>query len=159
MCLKFSVLADLASVSDEQSKVVNEWLDNKIEELKTKSIELEKIKLNAEDQGDTSAPNLRDPAKKKHKGRKRSTRLKAKRPQKRTKAKPSTNPSQDIINNTPDSTVNDMAMTQESVAAPHHHILMILHISNIQKLPAVEVLVAEALEVGAFVDNIRMPLK
>ncbi|KAI3932540.1 hypothetical protein MKW92_041175 [Papaver armeniacum] len=95
MSLKFNILADLASVNDEQSKVVSEWLDNKIEELKAKSIELEKIKLNAEDQGDTSVPNVRNPKKRKRIGRKRSKRLKAKRARKRTKTKPSTKPSLD----------------------------------------------------------------
>ncbi|KAI3895365.1 hypothetical protein MKW92_027803 [Papaver armeniacum] len=114
MFLKFSVLADLASVSDEQSKVVNEWLDNRIEELKAKSIELEKTKMNAEDQGDTSAPSYRDPAKKKCRGRKRTKRLKANRSRKRTKTKPS----QDIITNIPDPSLNDMHMIQESVATP-----------------------------------------
>ncbi|KAI3897410.1 hypothetical protein MKX03_025428 [Papaver bracteatum] len=79
--LKFNVLADLDYVNDEESKV----------ELKAKSIELEKIKLNAEDQGDTSVPNVRNPAKKKRIGRKRSKRLKAKRARKRKKTKPSKN--------------------------------------------------------------------
>ncbi|KAI3844096.1 hypothetical protein MKX03_027713 [Papaver bracteatum] len=116
--LKFNVLADLDSVNDEESKVVNEWLDNKIEELKAKSIELEKIKLNAEDQGDTSFPNVRNPAKKKRIGRKRSKRLKAKRSRKRTKRKPSTKPIQDIITNISDPSLNDMHVTQESVATP-----------------------------------------
>ncbi|KAI3854153.1 hypothetical protein MKW92_019521 [Papaver armeniacum] len=115
---KFSVLADLASVSDEQSKVVNEWLDNRIEELKAKSIELEKIKMNAEDQGDTSAPSYHDPAKKKRRGRKRTKRLKAKRSRKRTKTKPSTKPNQDINTELPDPSLNDMHVTQESVATP-----------------------------------------
>ncbi|KAI3904558.1 hypothetical protein MKW98_014738 [Papaver atlanticum] len=125
MCLKFSILTNLASVSVEQSKVVNVWLDNRIEELKAKSIELEKIKMNAEDQGDTSAPSFRDPAKNKRRGRKRTKRLKAKRSRKMTKIKPSENILlilfdllQDIITNIPDPNLNDMPMTQESVVTP-----------------------------------------
>ncbi|XP_026413877.1 uncharacterized protein LOC113309638 [Papaver somniferum] len=118
MSLKFNVLVDLASANDEESKVVNEWVDNKIEELKANSIELEKIKLNAENQGDTSVPNVRNPPKKKRIRRKRSKRLKAKRARKRTKTKPSTKPSQDIITNIPDLSLNDIPVTQESVATP-----------------------------------------
>ncbi|KAI3858368.1 hypothetical protein MKW92_013050 [Papaver armeniacum] len=119
MSLKFNILADLASVNDEQSKVVNEWLDNKIEELKAKSIELEKIKLNAEDQGDTSVPNVRNPAKKKRIGRKRSKRLKAKRARKGQKQSPRQSLARlDIITNIPDPSLNDMPVTQESVATP-----------------------------------------
>ncbi|KAI3882041.1 hypothetical protein MKX03_006251 [Papaver bracteatum] len=129
MCLKFSVLADLASSSDEQSKVVNEWLDNRIEELKAKSIELEKTKMNVEDQGDTSAPSYHDPAKKKRRGRKRTKRLKANRSRKTTKAKPIQVISFlfyficvcyriYIITNIPYPSLGDMPMTQESVATP-----------------------------------------
>ncbi|KAI3854982.1 hypothetical protein MKW92_049660 [Papaver armeniacum] len=97
--------------SDEQSKVVNKWLDNRIEELKAKSIELEKTKMNAEDQGDTSAPSYRDPAKKKRRGRKRTKRLKANRSLKRTKTKPS----QSAANPTP-SNPHDISHQQLSEA-------------------------------------------
>ncbi|KAI3858499.1 hypothetical protein MKX03_018796 [Papaver bracteatum] len=73
MCLKFSILTDLAFFSVEQSKVVNVWLGNRIEDLKAKSIELENIKINAKDQGDPSAPSFRDPAKNKQATRGRGT--------------------------------------------------------------------------------------
>lgn len=116
MSLKFNVLADLASANDEESKVVNEWSDNKIEELKAKSIELEKIKLNAEDKGDTSFPNVRNPPKKKRIGRKRSKRLKAKRARKRTKTNPSTKPSQESVATPTPSYPHDISHQQHTEA-------------------------------------------
>ncbi|XP_026382553.1 protein FAR1-RELATED SEQUENCE 4-like [Papaver somniferum] len=116
MCLKFSVLADLASVNDKESKVVNEWLDNRTEELKAKSIELEKIKINAEDQGDTSAPSYGDPSKKKRRGRKRTKRLKSKRSWKRTKRNPSTKPSQESVTTPTPSNPHDISHQQHTEA-------------------------------------------
>ncbi|KAI3972285.1 hypothetical protein MKW92_011700 [Papaver armeniacum] len=94
---KFSEIADLASVSDEQCKSINEWLDGKIHELVIKQKEVETVKM-VEAKNVAPMLDIKDPKRKKRPGRPKSTRIKAKRSRKkRTKTNQSSQKSKKML--------------------------------------------------------------